>query len=117
MKRLEQVLESYGADPGRWPAEERSGLESLLAESPDARALRDDAARLDSILDKPEKPIANAVALPTVVVHGGLRHGPNDRIDPRTIATTRKHADAFDVVVHVGYLNITAVGGQSDHAD
>ena len=51
VKRLEQVLESYGADPERWPADDRSGLESLLAESPDARALRDAAARLDSILD------------------------------------------------------------------
>lgn len=51
LTRLERVLEAYGAEPARWPAEERARLEALLAESPRARDLRDAAARLDAWLD------------------------------------------------------------------
>lgn len=51
LSRLERVLEAYGAEPERWPADERAGLEALLAESRRARDLRDAAARLDALLD------------------------------------------------------------------
>ncbi len=51
LTRLERVLEAYGAEPERWPADERAGLEALLAQSGRARDLRDAAARLDALLD------------------------------------------------------------------
>lgn len=47
-QRLEAVLAAYGADPLRWPEEERSVLAPYLAGSRDALA---EARELDRILD------------------------------------------------------------------
>lgn len=49
--RLQEILEAYGATPERWPEEERDALVRLLDRSPEARAKRDDAGRLDALLD------------------------------------------------------------------
>ena len=46
--RLQEILDAYGADPARWPAEERDAAAALLARTP---ALRTEAARLDALLD------------------------------------------------------------------
>jgi len=51
LARFAEILDAYGADPQRWPEAERSGAETLLAMSEEARALRDDAAALDMLLD------------------------------------------------------------------
>jgi len=50
-RRLAQVLDAYGASPDRWPAEDRRALLALLEEFAEARARRDEAARLDAWLD------------------------------------------------------------------
>lgn len=51
MTRLEAILDAYGADPERWPADERDAVETLVAASQEARALLRAAADLDEILD------------------------------------------------------------------
>jgi hypothetical protein len=51
VERLQQLLDAYGANPERWPADRRSQALELLAESAPARALRAEAARLDALLD------------------------------------------------------------------
>ena len=51
LARLARVLEAYGADRERWPDDERADLDALVAESSEARELRDAAARLDALLD------------------------------------------------------------------
>ncbi len=51
MARLAAILEAYGADDRRWPQDERAAALALLADSPEARALRDQAAALDTLLD------------------------------------------------------------------
>ncbi len=51
MARLAEILDAYGADPRRWPADERDPALALLSESDEARALRDAAASLDTLLD------------------------------------------------------------------
>lgn len=51
LQRLRQLLDAYGATPDRWPAEERAAALALLASSVEARAQRDAAARLDTLLD------------------------------------------------------------------
>ncbi len=48
--RFEVLLDAYGADPQRWPQEERAAALALLERDPDARALRAQAARLDALL-------------------------------------------------------------------
>ncbi len=55
-RRLAEILDAYGADPGRWPDAERDAVRALLADSAEATALRDAAAALDTVL--------NAVAAP-----------------------------------------------------
>ncbi len=49
--RLQELIEAYGADPARWPADERDAARALLAQSPDALAAQARARRLDEALD------------------------------------------------------------------
>src|SRR6266702_3414702 len=44
LQRLQQLLDAYGADPERWPAEERLAALALLAHSPEAQTQREQVA-------------------------------------------------------------------------
>lgn len=46
-ERLKQILEAYGADPARWPADEREAAARLVR----AERERDEARALDRALD------------------------------------------------------------------
>ena len=50
-ERLQALADAYGADLRRWPADQRALAESLLAADPSLRALLDEAATLDALLD------------------------------------------------------------------
>lgn len=47
---LQTFLDRHGADPARWPAHERAAVERLIASDADARAVFDEARRLDAAL-------------------------------------------------------------------
>lgn len=49
--RLQRLIDAYGADPARWPADERDAARALMAEMPDAAAMLASARRLDKSLD------------------------------------------------------------------
>ena len=49
--RFQQMLDAYGGNQDRWPSEERRAARALVEASAEARAARDRAACLDSILD------------------------------------------------------------------
>ena len=51
LAQFEALLDAYGAEPRRWPADRRAAAEALLARSPEAQALCATAARLDALLD------------------------------------------------------------------
>lgn len=51
LERLRELLDAYGADPERWPVHERDAALALLSQSPVAQRWRQDAARLDGVLD------------------------------------------------------------------
>ena len=51
IERLENLAQTYGADLRRWPADQRAFAESLIAADPAARAVIDDAAGLDALLN------------------------------------------------------------------
>lgn len=51
LARFAEILDAYGADPRRWPEAERDAATALLTRSAEARALRDDAAALDMLLE------------------------------------------------------------------
>jgi hypothetical protein len=50
-ERFEQVLDAYGADPRRWPADERAAAKAFAARNVDAAALQE-ARALDAALDQ-----------------------------------------------------------------
>jgi hypothetical protein len=50
-ERLHELADAYGADLRRWPASERAFAESLLAADPSLKAVLDDAATLDALLN------------------------------------------------------------------
>jgi hypothetical protein len=52
LERLGDLLDAYGARLHGCSAAERAAAETLIAGSPEARALRDAAARLDALLDR-----------------------------------------------------------------
>jgi len=51
LARLREIFDAYGADPRRWPGAERAAAEALIANSPEAASLREDAAALDTLMD------------------------------------------------------------------
>jgi len=50
LAQFEALIDAYGAEARRWPADRRAGAEALLERSAAARALRADAARLDGLI-------------------------------------------------------------------
>jgi ferric-dicitrate binding protein FerR (iron transport regulator) len=113
--RLRAVLDVHGADDSRWPAGDRAALSTLIARSQEARAVFDDAVRLDRVLDDDTLP-APAAALRRAI----LARVPQPR---RTLAEAlgdfwaalgggRVAAPAFAVAFVVG----TALGIYADPA-
>jgi len=51
-QQFERLLATYGADLQRWPAAQRRAARALVAEDEAARLARDEAARLDALLDR-----------------------------------------------------------------
>jgi hypothetical protein len=52
LTRAKEILNAYGAEPKRWPEDERGDLLQLLAQSPELQALRKTASQLDDLLDE-----------------------------------------------------------------
>jgi hypothetical protein len=50
--RLRSLIDAYGTDPERWPADERAAALLLLANSAEARAYAHAAEPLDTLLDR-----------------------------------------------------------------
>lgn len=50
LERFARLLDSYGADPERWPAAEREGARELFATSSEAAEMHKRAAALDGLL-------------------------------------------------------------------
>ena len=81
--RFMRLIGAYGADPARWPEEERAAAGRRMADDPAARAAIDEARRLDALLDRmPPPPDVAAIELPAVlpaqrrpVLHRLLRAG------------------------------------------
>jgi len=57
MSRLSELFDAYGADPDRWPLEDRTAALELMARSPEARTLARRAGDLDAVLDAAPLPV------------------------------------------------------------
>ena len=51
LERLRALLDAYGANPDRWPPQERTAALALLEQSPQAQRWRDASDRVDALLD------------------------------------------------------------------
>jgi hypothetical protein len=52
LDRFRELLDAYGAEPGRWPANERGPAAMLLTQNAEAARLRKQAAAVDAMLDR-----------------------------------------------------------------
>lgn len=58
LDRLQSLIDAYGADPERWPTDERAAALLLVASSAEAREYLRSAERLDALLDQaPLRPV------------------------------------------------------------
>ncbi len=51
LEKLAQLLERHGADAARWPDTGRAAMQTLIRTNPAAKALADEAAALERVLD------------------------------------------------------------------
>ena len=54
-ERVRQLIEAYGAHPGRWPAAERDAALRLMTEHPGLVAAAREAEALDALLDRADR--------------------------------------------------------------
>jgi hypothetical protein len=66
--RFEHLLDTHGADLGRWPPEEAGAARALLMASPEAQALLRQAAELDDLL-RDSRALPDAAALARMRAH------------------------------------------------
>lgn len=79
IEEFETLLLAHGANPRRWPAERRAGAEALLGQSAAARALLQEAERLDGAIAASVAAPAAGRALAASIL-AGLDAGPAERV-------------------------------------
>jgi hypothetical protein len=57
IEQLQEALDRYGGDLGRWPASARAEAEALLARDPEAARMAGDAVRLNALLAEAVQPL------------------------------------------------------------
>jgi hypothetical protein len=67
LARFGEILNAYGAHSRRWPRAEKAAALALVASSPHAAAMRDEAARLDRLLNRVKVPAASAALVGAVL--------------------------------------------------
>lgn len=63
LSQLARLLEAFGADQRRWPAQERNRFAALIAANADARRMLDEARALDAVLAATDTDVAASPAL------------------------------------------------------
>lgn len=127
LARLEQVLDTFGAEPLRWPEPERHSLEQLLKTQPAARQLHAEASALERVMDAVpafaasdalkarivaaavSDPVRDARVVPITASPAPLpRHGKGSGVSAIWPAAALAASFAFGL-----YLGVAGVGGQA----
>ena len=91
LDRLRDVVGAYGAAAHRWPVADRAAALALVAESAEARALLDDALKLDLMLDAAPAPEPASDLLVSRIMAARPRSVPVAVVQP----TSRRGLRAF----------------------
>lgn len=67
LARFGEILNAYGAHSRRWPRAEKAAALALVASSPHAAAMREEAARLDRLLNRVKVPAASSALVGTIL--------------------------------------------------
>jgi hypothetical protein len=89
LARFTALLDAYGAEPARWPERERAAALTLLARSPEAYAQRDEAAVLDTLLDRAPAPAPPAALAARILAAAPHVAAPRVAAAPRAGAPRR----------------------------
>jgi hypothetical protein len=94
LTELEGVLDTFGGDPGRWPASKRERLVGFTASDSDARRLLREAEALDAVLTRAAgRPVGNTVRLADRIAAAAAgaaqagaagAHRPHDAVEDHT---------------------------------
>lgn len=76
-ERLTEILDAYGADPARWPADERAAARAFAAKDPRAAGALDEARRLDNLLDAYDPGADASVARVRNALEKAIAHVPS----------------------------------------
>lgn len=89
-KEFAQLVEAFGADPARWPADRREAGVALLRTSPAAQGLAAEAEALDRLLAAAEVPPGTALSAEEVAARICAEPQPRpQRSDPARAAPGR----------------------------
>lgn len=72
--RVREIIASYGAEPHRWPADERAAALAVIARDPDLAEALAAERRLDEALD--HHPAPPAIAINPLALATAARRGP-----------------------------------------
>ena len=80
LERFKQIVESYGADPSRWPEDERAAAQSFAEQEPRARIVLERERFLDMALGsideiKPSSQLTEAILADAAQVSQGVTSG------------------------------------------
>ena len=104
LDRLKSLLEAYGANPSRWPAEERDAAEAMIAASDQAREALAEASRLDALLDQAPPP-------PPVDRLGWRLRGIGPRAELMVASTGRRSAFSMTNLARAAAVVLAIAGG------
>lgn len=94
LTELEGVLDTFGGDPGRWPASKRERMMGFAASDRDARRLLREAEALDAVLTRAAgPPVGNTARLADRIAAAAAR---SPQVGAAGASTDRVHSGAQD---------------------
>lgn len=117
LKRLQELLDAYGAESGAWPEGERAAAQRLLKQDSQARALHAEALALDALLAEPEA-LEISPALRARVLEIPIRHPHRGSAGARARSFFGLRWAAMALVpCMIGFLSGTLLMDTSDNSD
>src|SRR6185503_3598891 len=111
--RVVQLLQTYGAEPSRWPEDERAAAQALLASDPELGQLQAQARALDALLELPE-PLEPSASLRRAVAEIPLRAGRGTVLElPWPLSSVLRGALAAVFVLGLGVLAGASAGADA----